>query len=235
MSQEFVRFSLRQRLEHFAVMTLFTILSVTGLPQKFYDNAASAWFLSAIGGVDRARSLHRLAGLLFAALAVVHIGGAVAEVLRGQSRLSMVPARKDFADAIATLRYYLGVSDRHPRFDRYDYRQKFEYWGLILGAGVVIVTGMILYWPVMVARVLPGELIPAAKVAHSNEGLLAFLVVILWHIYNAHFNPDVFPFDTSIFTGRITRDRMQHEHPLELERLVGPEAVADVPHHGRSD
>jgi cytochrome b subunit of formate dehydrogenase len=235
MTSAFVRFSVRQRVEHFTVMVLFTLLSVTGLPQKFFEHDLSAWILRMLGGVDRARSLHRLAGLLFTALAIVHLGGLVAEVLRGRSRLSMVPSRKGFTDAIATLRYYLGVNDVHPRFDRFDYRQKFEYWGLILGAVVVISTGLILYWPVLVARFLPGELIPAAKVAHSNEGLLAFLVVILWHIYNAHFNPDVFPFDTSIFTGRISRERMAHEHPLELERLAGPEATVDVPHRARSD
>jgi hypothetical protein len=82
-------------------------------------------------------------------------------------------------------------------------------------------TGLVLYFPVYVARLLPGEVIPAAKMAHSNEGLMAFLVVILWHIYNAHLNPDVFPFDTTIFTGKISRERMEHEHPLELARLEG--------------
>ena len=56
--------------------------------------------------------------------------------------------------------------------------------------------------------------------AHSNEGLLAFLVVITWHIYNAHFSPDVFPFDVSIFTGKVSRERMEREHQLEYERMT---------------
>jgi cytochrome b subunit of formate dehydrogenase len=221
MKPDIVRFTRRQRFEHAAVMVLFTVLAVTGLPQKFFEYQVSVWILDALGGIDRARSLHRLAGLLFAALALTHVGGIVWDVARGRARLTMVPAKKDFTDAIVTLRYYLGVSNTQARFDRFDYRQKFEYWGLILGAAVVIVTGVILYWPVLAARFLPGEVIPAAKVAHSNEGLLAFLVVILWHVYNAHLNPDVFPFDTSIFTGRISWERMVHEHPLELERLLG--------------
>ena len=144
---------------------------------------------------------------------------AIGSVAAGRSPLSIVPNRKDFDDAIQMMRYYLGRIDQPARFDRFDYRQKFEYWGLVLGAVVVISTGLILYFPILFTRVFPGELIPAAKVAHSNEGLMAFLVVILWHIYNAHLNPDVFPFDKTIFTGKISLERMHHEHPLELERL----------------
>jgi cytochrome b subunit of formate dehydrogenase len=131
----------------------------------------------------------------------------------------MVPTRRDFTDAVQMIRYYLRLAPSAPRFDHFDYRQKFEYWGLVIGAVVVISTGLILYFPILFTRLFPGELVPAAKVAHSNEGLMAFLVVILWHIYNAHLNPDVFPFDKTIFTGKISLDRMKHEHPLELERL----------------
>ncbi len=85
----------------------------------------------------------------------------------------------------------------------------------------MLTTGFVLWFPVEVTRFLPGELIPAAKTAHSMEALLAFLVIVTWHIYNAIFSPEVFPLDTTIFTGKISRDRMIHEHPNELATIEG--------------
>ena len=172
-----------------------------------------------LGGVDAARWAHRAAGIMFSLVVVVHISRLVVGVARGSIGLTLVPTRQDFRDAIITLRYYLGLSEQQAKFDRFDYRQKFEYWGLVLGAGVVVATGFILLYPAALTRFLPGELVPASQLAHSNEGLMAFLVVIVWHIYNAHLNPDVFPFDTTIFTGKISSKRLHHEHPLEYERL----------------
>ncbi len=219
MTEYVKRFNGRQRLEHVSVMLLFIILCVTGLPQKFFPAGWAETLILWMGGIDRVRWIHRAAGLAFTLLTFVHLTTAIGLVMTGRSKLSMVPTRQDFVDAITTLRYYLGVSDLKAKFGRFDYRQKFEYWGLVLGAVIVIVTGMVLFFPLQVTRFLPGELIPAAKLAHGNEALMAFLVVILWHIYNAHLSPDVFPFDTSIFTGKVSRERMEHEHPLEWAEI----------------
>jgi len=60
-------------------------------------------------------------------------------------------------------------------------------------------------------------------VAHGGEGLLAFLAIFIWHMYSAHVAPEVFPFDTTMFTGKISEERMMHEHPLEYERLMEAE------------
>ncbi len=221
MSDYVVRFSLKQRIEHLATMVIFVGLCLTGLPQKFYTAGWAQWILNAVGGFDTARWIHRFFGVALALSTVLHFAGAFAALVSRRVGLSIVPTQQDFRDAIETLKYYLGVKDRPPPFDRFDYKQKWEYWGLVVGNVIMILSGLILLYPTVAAKLLPGEFIPAAKVAHSNEGLMAFLVITIWHVFNAHLNPDVFPFDSSIFTGKISRERMEHEHPLELARLEG--------------
>ncbi len=220
MNEYIVRFSVRQRIEHFSVMILFLALGLTGFAQKFVDSPWAIWTINTIGGIDRVRWLHRAAGVMFTVFAMVHISIALFMVLTRRSRPSMIASRKDFQDAITQLRYYLRISDNPARFDRFDYRQKFEYWGMVLGGMLMIATGFMLLYPVIVTRLLPGEFIPVARVAHSNEGLLAFLIVIIWHIFNAHLSPEAFPFDPSIFTGKVSREYMEKEHPLEYARIM---------------
>jgi len=219
-SKEYVvRFSPWARYQHQAMIVLFVVLAVTGLPQKWPALEASRWIVDHLGGVFAVRWWHRASGLVFSVLLVAHLAIAIVGTLLGRVRPTMLFELKDFRDAVQNIAYFLGRRDDPPKFGRYDYRQKFEYWGLVFGSMVMVFSGIILYYPIEFSRWLPAELIPAAKVMHSNEALLALSIVLVWHMYGAHLSPEVFPFDTSIFTGKISKERLKHEHALEYEEL----------------
>jgi formate dehydrogenase subunit gamma len=216
-----LRFSWWARLQHAAVILLFGMLLLTGMPQKWPYLELSRRIIEHLGGIFAVRWLHRAAGVAFCGLLLAHLAVAIGGALSRRIQPSMLLARKDFRDALDFLRYCTGYAEEPPRFGRFDYRQKFEYWGMVFGGVVMAVTGFILYFPIAVSRLLPAELIPAAKAMHSYEALLAFLIVLVWHLFAVILSPEVFPIDTTIFTGRIRKDRLRHEHPLEYEDLFG--------------
>jgi formate dehydrogenase subunit gamma len=221
------RFGPWRIIEHQANAITFIVLVVTGLSQKFHGSSLAEWIIMTLGGIDNARLVHRTAGLIFAFLTIQHILVASYGVLFKKWRPSIVINLKDFSDAVDNLKYYFGITDHPAHCDRYDYKQKFEYWGVVVGGLLMIATGLVLWFPTKIFALLPimpGQIVPAAKAAHTNEAMLAILVIVIWHIYNSVFSPEVFPLDTAIFTGKISNERMIHEHPLEYERIMGEKA-----------
>ncbi len=218
------RFGRGRIVEHWLTVVTFLTLLITGISQRFFYLDISRWCIMKLGGIDSVRLIHRYAGVVFVITAASHIIIAALGVILKKWQPSMVINKNDFTDAVHDIRYYIGMENSPARCDRYSYKQKFEYWGILTGGLLMIGTGLILWFPTFVVRVLPGELIPMAKALHSNEALVIVLLIAVWHIYNAIFSPEVFPLDTSILSGYISRERMKREHPLELMREEGSEA-----------
>ena len=221
------RFSPLRRVEHIVAILVFVALVVTGLPQKFYEASWAAPLIDFLGGLDQARVIHRIAGYLFCGHAIVHVGGLIAGTLLGRLRMTLLPTPQDLRDAWQNLRYYFGYREHPPELPKFDYRQKFEYIGLVLGGMVMMVSGLILIFPVETSMILPGQAIVAARVAHSNEAMLAILVLVVWHLYGSHLSPDVFPMDKSVFTGYMPVEHLQHHHTREY-RLIFPDGHEDL-------
>ena len=219
--KKFRRFSVFRIAEHWMVILTSLVLFATGLSQRFWHLDSAQWFILKMGGVDNVRYVHRYAGLLFSIGLILHLTIAIGRVLRRRWSPSMMIGREDFRDAVHNMRYYFGLENHPARCGRYDYMEKFEYWTILVGGVLMTATGAVLWLPTIFTLILPGEAIPAAKALHSNEALVIFLINAIWHIYNSIFSPEVFPLDTSIFTGYISRERMIREHPLELAAIEG--------------
>jgi cytochrome b subunit of formate dehydrogenase len=213
------RFSTGRITEHWLNAFIFLVLVVTGLVQKFHALDISDWIIMQAGGIDAIRLIHRIAGVAIAVITVQHLATAFFGVLAGKWPFSMLITMKDVTDAVKDLRYYLCIDKFPSAGGRYTYKQKFEYWGVLTGQIIMIATGLALWFPAQATMFLPGQIIPAAKALHTNEAMLVVIIIAVWHIYNAIFSPDVFPLDRSIFTGRISLERMRREHPLELARM----------------
>ncbi len=211
----FIRFSITQRIEHAVLMITFIVLAVTGLAQRYYNTGGAEWLILTLGGIEYTRLIHRAFAVVFSLSALYHFSYVAYSYFVRHRNLTMLPTIKDFRDVVSVLSYAFGFTDRSPQFGRFDYRQKFEYWGLIFGSLVIIVSGYIIAFPVAFTRFLPGQVVAAAVEFHGFEATLAVLTIVIWHLYDVIFRPGIFPADTSIFTGKISRERMLEEHPFE--------------------
>jgi formate dehydrogenase gamma subunit len=209
------RFTIPLLLEHWIIALCFAVLALTGLPQMFSNSGWAKGLVNLLGGIEQVRFVHHLFALIMILSAIYHILAWAYRTVVLCVPFAMLPRPQDIQDLIGVLKYNLGLSEERPRFGRYSYEQKLEYWAMVWGSLIMIGTGFMLWRPVLVTHLFPGAAIPTARVIHGGEALLAVLAIMTWHAYHVHLRG----FNRSIFTGKLSEEEMEEEHPLELEQF----------------
>ncbi|UCC44861.1 MAG: cytochrome b/b6 domain-containing protein, partial [Candidatus Zixiibacteriota bacterium] len=132
----------------------------------------------------------------------------------------MIPRPRDIVDFVRTVLFFVGRRSAGPKFGRFSFIEKFDYWAVYWGMVIMIGSGIIMWFK----EWFPKYLYDIGREAHSDEGLLATLAIVIWHFYNVHFNPDVFPMSWVWWHGKLTEDEMKHHHPLEYAEIVAAES-----------
>jgi hypothetical protein len=96
----------------------------------------------------------------------------------------------------------------------------------------MITTGALLWSPQVSLAFLPKWVMDVAFIVHSWEAILAFLAIIIWHMYNVHGNPSIFPMSRVWLSGRIGLREFQENHPLEYEQYLRDRDAAGRPARG---
>ncbi len=222
LAEKITRFDIQQIIQHWGLMVSFILLVVTGVPLKYAGSAISQWWIGVWGGIEATRSVHFFAAWVIVIVCLYHLVYILYTtlILKKPFPVKMIPSRQDFVTYYQEMKYFLGINKERPRYDRFNWREKFDYWAIFWGMPVMAGSGFILMYPVFVTKVLPGWVVPAALVAHSDEAMLALIWIFLVHVFFNHFAPGVFPLNKSIFTGKLSKERYRREHPLEYERLI---------------
>lgn len=215
MADRYRRFTISDRAEHIAQIIAFTVLALTGIPQRYPGAWLSQRIIDLLGGVESIRVMHRIFATILMIAVVYHIGAIGYRKYVQRRPKEMLPTRADLAAAAHSMRYLAGRESAPPPQGKFTWEEKVEYFALVWGTAVMIVSGFLLWNPIATSKILPGQFIPAAKVFHSGEALLAVLAVIVWHMYHVHIKH----FNTSMFIGYMSRREMASEHALELQAI----------------
>ena len=193
-------FTRMDQIQHIILMILFALLAYTGFVHKFPD-AFWSWPFRAMSNGNAVRALtHRVCGWMFIGLMTFHVMGLLL-TRRGRAELRQLMLwPSDLRDVFWTLMYYVGLRQTPPPRSRFTYVEKSEYWALMWGSAVMIITGMMMIFTEVVLRFLPKVWLDLAQVIHFYEAVLATLAIFVWHFYWVIYDPEQYPMNPAWLT-----------------------------------
>ena len=224
----FERFTLGQRWEHVLLLVSFVALALTGLVQKYRTEPISQQILATPEALLTIRNIHHFFAVILTLEALYHLARAIYLLAKRRMPSAMFPTWRDVKDAGQMIKYLVYLTHQKPRFGKYNFEQKFTYWFLFFGIGIMTLTGFIIWFPIQITSVVSGGVVPAAKLAHSTESVVAVAFVLIWHGYHVL----VERLNLSMFTGRLNEADMREHHTSEYERLTGQSVEAAPANRG---
>ncbi len=197
----------------------------TGIPLRFAYATWAGPFMRFLGGPGSAGFIHRVCAAITFGYFFIHLAAVTRTLIRTDDKQSifwgprsMVPQPKDVRDVVAHVQVVPRPRTASPSsIATATWRSSTT--GRCSGAWrSSAAPGLLLWFPTLFARFLPGWLFNIATIVHGDEALLALGFIFTIHFFNVHLRPEKFPIDLVIFTGRARAEYFEDEHPLEYER-----------------
>lgn len=218
---KYLRMSRNERIQHFFLLSSFIVLVITGFWLKFPEAWWVRWIVYIIGeNAFEARGIiHRVASIVLIAVSVYHLIY-IAFNRRGRKLvMDFLPRKTDLTELKDSMRYLTGKKSDKPRFGRFSYIEKMEYWAVVWGTVIMGATGFVLWFKDFFFKYISNTGMDIATAIHYYEAILASLAILVWHFYFIFLNPDVYPMNKAWLSGFLTKEEMEKEHPLELEEI----------------
>ncbi len=210
------RMSRNQRVQHWLLLTSFIVLVITGFALQYPDG----WLGLLAGGSEAVRRIiHRIAAVIMIAVGVYHVGYLVLSSEGRTWMLDMLPAKKDFTDFWQNFMHFVFKKGDPPKFARFRYADKAEYWAVVWGTILMGLTGLMIWFKVGMFSFLPRWAVDIAIAIHFYEAVLATLAIVVWHFYHVIFDPDVYPLNWAFYDGKMSEEMFKEEHEQAWEDM----------------
>lgn len=215
----YVRLNKVERFQHYVIMFSVGMLVLTGFMLE-----GEKWVIESFGSAGKTiffwrGILHRVAAVSVISLGFFHVSYCIFTKAGRSWIWDMLPRFKDVKDAIQNVGYLLGLKKERPKFDRFTYAEKLEYFSIYFGMPIVIVSGIMLWTQSRWNRFY----LDVAEAFHRGEATLAAMAILVWHLMTVFFKPGNYPLNKMFIHGLISEEDVKHHHPLWYERLKAEE------------
>lgn len=216
------RMSPFEKWSHIVLIITFFTLVITGFALK-YPETQSAKLLFDLGMTEDVRAgLHRLAAVLMTVDFIIFFIYLGAKRRGRRFFVEVLPKFSDLSEFWQTIKYYIGKQEKPVKYGIFNYAEKFEFWALVWGTMIMMVTGAILWFSKTATDILPSWALGVSRVIHFYEAVLATLAIIIFHLFYVIFHPDEYPLNTSFMTGRLSEEEAKHHFTDDaIEKMGG--------------
>ena len=214
------RFTTAMTVGHLVLTVSFIALALSGFALRYPETWWAQLLFHGEQGLAARGFVHRVSALALVAVSLVNAYFLVLTKAGRKELYALTMSFSDIRDVFWNMGYVAGVFKQGPKFDRYSYIEKFEYWGMWWGTLLMIVTGFSMWFVNLFLKFLPKIALDVVALIHFYEAWLAVLTIIVWHLYYMIFDPHTYPMNWSWITGHITLEDMKERHPVEYEREV---------------
>jgi formate dehydrogenase gamma subunit len=227
----FIRLNLSERVQHFILFACFIVLAITGFMVMIPETLAQA-----LGGASETvffyrGLLHRIAGIILILVGTFHFMYLLFTRSGRRWLVDMLPRPRDLKDMIFNIFYYLGFKKEPPEFDRFSYKQKFEYGALIAGSTIMSVTGLLLWTEYKWSKFI----LDIAKLVHGMEAILACLAIMIWHLFEVYLLPRKSSISKTWITGLIDEDEMKEEFAGHYKKIMADRGLRQIYLRGENE
>ena len=218
------RFSILDRVFHLFLILTFLLQTATGFSRLFFPTTWGKNLNAVFGGYDTSILIHKWVGVLMICGFIFHTFYLFTRIDWKNLRTSLfgpdslIPNFQDAKHLWQKILWFFGIGSP-PKMGRWAYWEKFDYWAVYWGMPLLAITGIMMMYPIVASRFVPGWTLNIAVLLHRAEAILAISYIFIVHFSVGHLRPSNFPMNEAMFAGSISMEELAEEKPAWFDRL----------------